>query len=188
MVRSFAASRRAWPSGPRSCTLVVGALLAMPGCAIVHEQRLSVVAPPSAQNTRITIEVDVYGGRESFYSIPPQPPADRRNSGTVTLRSEDARREYTALSVQTIEVRYRDLTLPPEVRSFERCQTEFINGKAELPIINAISRCGDAQVIVRGTLHAANGEARPFECRRDIAVVVESDWHFSTFLDWIASC
>jgi len=160
----------------------------MPGCAVIHEQHLSVAAPPSAEHAQVEIDVALYGRRESFYSIPPQPPTDSGRIGTVTVCSVDDRREYTTLSVQTIEVQYADSGLAFELRSFERCQTDFVDGRAELPIRNAFTGNGGAQVIVRGTLHAANGDARPFECRRDIAVVVESDWHFSTFLDWIASC
>ena len=166
--------------------LVLWTVAAVSGCAIVHEQRLSAGAPHSKQHANVEVDIAVDGRRGSFYSIPPQTPADSESYGTVTVRSDDVRREYAVLSVQSIEIRYTDAAVSPEVRYFEVCETDFVGGLAELPIHSVFTRCGDAHIIVRGTLHASNGDARQFECRQD--VVVQSDWHFLTWLDWIASC
>jgi hypothetical protein len=166
--------------------LALWTVAAVSGCAITHEQRLSIAGPSSEQLAQVEFNVAVDGRREAYYSIPPLPSAEIGRFGTVTLRSDDVRHEYSVLSVQSIEVRYVDGTLPPQVKNFSRCQTDFIDGKAELPIHSVYTRCGDAKIIVHGTLHASNGEVQPFECRQN--VVVQSDWHFSTWMDWIAAC
>lgn len=173
MVLSSAASRRAWPSGPWRFTLLIGALLALPGCAIGRRSDLSFPQPcvPDKDGVRICVDS---GRLEDSLDVPLLLHWHHKGAPfDLIVRINDDQNEYESVTIDSVRVEY---SFGPDAAFDEPQHLAFepIAGlqcsEAAVSYPGLITSVRDGSVVLTGTLRNKNGASRPFHARRTFSV------------------